>query len=1008
MITILHSQLHRFAFISTIPCDRWPLAWIWLYGGTEGLLAFAYVALWGVVGYCARQQHALFASWRLTVLSLFILASGLAHGVEVWTLWHPRDLWLLVGVKGVTATLAIAIVGVGILAIPTALRLLDSRELATSHARLRHLAANIPGAVFRYLLRPDGTDAVLYMSPGCYGLWEVEASQVEQDATVLWQMIHPDDLPGMQTSVLESAHTLQPWSWSWRIQTPSGCQKWLEAIGRPEQQANGEVIWDTVILDVTDRKQSEVALAASKQRYKDLLENSPDIIERFDLHLRHLYVSPVLTALTGIETEVFLGKTCREMGMDETMTATWEAAATRLLATGEKQTIEFLTPTLKGVRSFEMVIAPEWEDQKIQSILCISRDITDRKQAETQLRNLAVRLELAVQSAKMGIWDWDIGSDRLTWDDRLYELYGVQSTGFSGAYEAWVACIHPDDLPMCLAYTQHILVQETTDPLEFRVVRPDGIIRYIESRAIVQRDEQGQPLRMIGVNIDISERKAAETELRQQKELLQSVFDHLPVMLGVYSAQGDILLINDELERVIGWSKEDYRTVDVLRACYPNPTDYDQVLAHIMTANSTWKDFKTQVRDGRILETSWAQIRLSDGRSIGIGQDITERKKAEEARLQAEKLRLELNLLERILDRVLAGYWDTDFSNHTNYWSPGLKRMFGYAEDELPDDFSNWQKLLFAEDLPGVLECFEHHIQSRGQQPYYNEVRYQHKDGSTVWVLCAGEVIEWDDQGQPLRMVGCHVDITKLKQAEAQLLQTTAQLEVSNRELEAFAYSVSHDLRAPLRAIDGFSKALLEDYGDRVDAEGKDYFDRIRHNVQRMGLLIDDLLRLSRVSRCGMQQTTVNLSHLVQEQAAELQALDPDRQVEFVIAPDAIVTADPTLMRVVITNLLANAWKFTSQQDTARIEFGIIKENDSCIYFVHDDGAGFDMTYAAKLFGVFQRLHNTHEFPGTGIGLATVQRAVHRHGGQVWAKGVVGQGATIYFTVPGSHIRTRG
>jgi light-regulated signal transduction histidine kinase (bacteriophytochrome) len=257
-------------------------------------------------------------------------------------------------------------------------------------------------------------------------------------------------------------------------------------------------------------------------------------------------------------------------------------------------------------------------------------------------------------------------------------------------------------------------------------------------------------------------------------------------------------------------------------------------------------------------------------------------------------------------------------------------------------------------------------------------------------------------------MVGINFDITDRKLAESQILQTTAQLQASNQELEAFAYSVSHDLRSPLRAIDGYSNALIEDYYDKFDDEARDYFERIRRNVKRMGMLIDDLLRLSRVSRSEMQYSNVNLSALVQEQVSELQVLEPEREVEVVILPNIFVSADLTLMRVVISNLVQNAWKFTSHHATSCIEFGIMEQEDQLIYFIRDDGAGFDMAFAKMLFGVFQRLHNTNEFAGTGIGLASVQRAIHRHGGKVWAEGFVEKGAIIYFTVPHTSSRAGG
>jgi signal transduction histidine kinase len=231
------------------------------------------------------------------------------------------------------------------------------------------------------------------------------------------------------------------------------------------------------------------------------------------------------------------------------------------------------------------------------------------------------------------------------------------------------------------------------------------------------------------------------------------------------------------------------------------------------------------------------------------------------------------------------------------------------------------------------------------------------------------------------------------------LHRRTAQLESTNKELEAFSYSVSHDLRAPLRSIDGFSLALLEDYGDRLDANGQDYLQRVRAATQRMGQLIDDLLSLARVTRSELHHEHVDLSVLTATIADELQRAHPDRQVEVIIAPGLVAHADARLLHVMLENLLGNAWKFTVKRPCATIEFGAVPCDGRVAYFVRDNGAGFDMAYADKLFGAFQRLHAMTEFSGTGVGLATVQRIVHRHGGRVWAEGAVEQGATFYFTL---------
>ena len=239
----------------------------------------------------------------------------------------------------------------------------------------------------------------------------------------------------------------------------------------------------------------------------------------------------------------------------------------------------------------------------------------------------------------------------------------------------------------------------------------------------------------------------------------------------------------------------------------------------------------------------------------------------------------------------------------------------------------------------------------------------------------------------------------ELIKSHEDLKQRATELAAVNKELEAFNYSVSHDLRSPLRSINGFSQALLEDYADKLDAQGKDYLQRVRAASQTMAQLIDDLLDLSRITRSKIHRGTVNLSVLAQAVTAELAKMEPERQVEFVIAGRLMVKGDERLLKIVLENLLGNAWKFTGNNPKAKIEFGVTQVDDRSAYFVRDNGAGFDMAYANKLFGAFQRLHAPSEFSGSGIGLATVQRIIHRHGGHVWAEGAVGQGATFYFTL---------
>jgi len=367
------------------------------------------------------------------------------------------------------------------------------------------------------------------------------------------------------------------------------------------------------------------------------------------------------------------------------------------------------------------------------------------------------------------------------------------------------------------------------------------------------------------------------------------------------------------------------------------------------------------------------------------------RVQAEEA-LQASERRF-AGILDIAEDAVIS----TDDSQRIRLFNKGAEKTFGYAAQEVlgqPLDL-----LLPERFVPG----HRRHVRNFAGTPERarrmaerTEVFGRRKDGGEFPAEASISKLVQDGQTTFTVMLR---DVSARKQAEQEIIQRSVQLEASNRELEAFCYSVSHDLRAPLRGMDGFSQALLEEYSGRLDSQGKDYLRRIRAATQRMGTLIDDLLNLSRVTRSEIRREPVDLSALALIIAADLRKIQPERPVEFAVAPNLLAQGDPRLLRLVLENLLANAWKFTSRHPRARIEFGTAAHAGATAYFVRDDGAGFDSAHAGQLFGAFRRLHAMTEFPGTGVGLATVQRIIQRHGGKVWAEGAVEQGATFYFTL---------
>ncbi|HEY9074917.1 MAG TPA: heavy metal translocating P-type ATPase [Anaerolineaceae bacterium] len=380
--------------------------------------------------------------------------------------------------------------------------------------------------------------------------------------------------------------------------------------------------------------------------------------------------------------------------------------------------------------------------------------------------------------------------------------------------------------------------------------------------------------------------------------------------------------------------------------------------------------------------------------NLSLQAEIKERIRAE------EHIREKTEELDRIFSLSLDLLCIANLDGILIKLNPAWEYTLGYAPEEL--EGKNFLNLIHPEDLSATMEAMNTLASGKEIIDFTN--RYRCKDGTYRW-------IEWRSKPVQDNLVYAAArDITERKQAEEQILNLnatleqkvqsrTAQLLAANQELESFSYSVSHDLRAPLRSIDGYSHILLEDYSEQLDTDGKNYLQRISHSTQHMATLIDDLLRLSRITRAEMVIGEVDISSLARESIQALQADEPGRQVEIHLPDQLIVQADRNLMSIAIDNLIRNAWKFTRNYPDARIELGTQEKEGKRVFYIRDNGAGFDMSHVNKLFQSFERLHSTREYEGTGIGLAIVKRVIQRHGGQVWAEGETGKGATFYFTL---------
>jgi PAS domain S-box-containing protein len=494
---------------------------------------------------------------------------------------------------------------------------------------------------------------------------------------------------------------------------------------------------------------------------------------------------------------------------------------------------------------------------------------------------------------------------------------------------------------------------------------------------------------------EIEKRQHTEERLLRAQEQYRLLFDSNPIPVWVFDTETlSILDVNATAVDRYGYSREEFlrsKITDIRPQ-----EDVPALLADLRSPHDPIQDsgpWRHRKKTGELIDvqiTSYLLTFRGKNARLVVATDITEQKRATDALKQSEEMfRLIVSNVKDYAIIVL------DLEGHVISWNGGAQRIKGYAAEEIVG--KHFSVFYPPEDIALGKPIME--LKSAREEGRFEDDSWRiRKDGSRFWANVVVTPLR-DNAGLLRGFVKITRDVTEKRKAEQEIIQRSLELEAANKELETFSYSVSHDLRAPLRGIDGFSQALQEDYQQQLDSTAKDYLQRICTATRRMGELIDDLLNLARVTRAEIYRERIDLSKLAGQVAQELQSQEPARSVALNIAAGLEAEGDSRLLRVALQNLIGNAWKFTSKREKAQIEFGAQGVNGGKAYFVRDNGAGFEQSYASRLFGAFQRLHAASEFPGTGIGLATVQRIIRRHGGTVWAEGTVNQGATVYFTL---------
>ena len=643
---------------------------------------------------------------------------------------------------------------------------------------------------------------------------------------------------------------------------------------------------------------------------------------------------------------------------------------------------------------------------QVRSLAFVATDVSDIRRAEETIREQAALVDLAHDAMIFRKFDGRI----VFWNRGAKDLYGWPAEEAIGkTTQELLQTKLP--IPADTLYAAIRNAQEWEG--ELAQVRRDGSQLTVASRWSLLRDKAGEPLAILEVNRDITARKQAEQAIRQNEERLQLQIERMPLACILWDRDFRVSSWNPAAERIFGFKKEEALGRHPYEFIVPKSAQpaIDRVFERLLRGdNAAHSTNENVTADGRRILCRWTNtpLRNPEGQTVGVlsmAEDTTELNRAEEQLRSAA--RYVRGLIEASPDPLATISRDgkiTDVNAATEK-ATGISRERLIGSDfssyfTRPDEAQRGYERVFLEGTVRDYPLALRHASGQVTDVLYNASVFKNDEGGVEGVFAAAR------------------DVSQLKKAEAELRSLNEQLEervaartrelnAANKELESFNYAVAHDLRAPLRHIHGFAELLAQEAGAHLNDTGQRYLRFIQESIDRMSSLLQELLNLSRIGRQELRTEPCSLNVLVQQLLPDFEPDAVHRQIEWRIGELPKVECDPILMKQVLSNLLSNAVKFTRQRRPAVIEVGQTERRGVPVIFVRDNGEGFDMKYADKLFGVFQRLHRQEDFEGTGVGLAIVQRIIHRHGGSVWAEGELKRGATFYFSLQPCEIEDR-
>ncbi|QHE85410.1 PAS domain-containing protein [Hydrogenophaga sp. BPS33] len=828
-----------------------------------------------------------------------------------------------------------------------------SERLAEQYKLLQNIAARVPGMMYEARLKPDGTSVISYVNEVAHTMLEVAPKDLEQNASVLFDRVHPDDRAEVIASLNASARQLSAWRQTYRVCLPTAGVRWQQVEAMPQREADGSVVWHGFSTDVTAGRLAAQKLERQHRMLEAVRAAQTDYIEADDKRKAFEGLLQGFLSVTGSEFG-FVG----EVLYDDNGKPYLRTSAVTNIAWDEASRLMYQSQAASGMafRNLDTLFG----HAMLTGQPVITNDPTRHPRAG------GLPSGHPPMNAFLGV--------PLAVGERMVAMVGLanQPGGYSEEDIEFLQPLLGAVRQLVMAWRGHLERRRTREQLQ--ITSELLTEKSLDLQATLDSIDQGL------CRVDDQNRVTAyNRRLLEMLDLPEALLQGQPTTDQVLRFQTE----RGDFGPGLSW-------VD--------PVAHSHVLhgvSHVQSPDKYWR--KTQ--DGRILEMRTRT--LPDGGLVRTFSDVSSYVQAQDA------LREERQRLAWVLEATRPGVWENNLVDNALTVNDRWVEMLGYTADELrPMRAETWEALVHPDDLRRADDIRDQHLS--GALPYYEcDIRMRHKSGRWIWVNTRGRVHKRDVDGRGLFMSGTHIDITDRVAAQEQVralnanleqrvIARTAELERSMRDMEAISYSIAHDLRSPLRSVNGFAAIVLEEEADRLSPNGRDMFERIARSSRNMGQMITDMLELLRVVRVDLEAVPVDMVALAHSVADALSAQSTHARIRIDTMPFAL--GDATLLRQVLANLMDNALKYSMHVEQPELEVGYDAEQR--VYFVRDNGIGFDMAHADKLFGLFQRLHAGSSVPGMGVGLAIVARIVERHGGRVWAESKPGEGATFWLRLP--------